>query len=196
MVKKNITRRHLTIRWGRVDSHNSEARYAQNTFARKAERIWPKRPADQRIRLNQTKPSAIPRTTPPFTQWTSHANPKQSYPRTSSAKRHITSWLWTPTMPTPQAGSWLWTTFTIWKRRTRRPLGATCPNWEPLVKARIKPLPTNFRSSHPTRYSLLVPNLSVAKRGYASKKVTWRELFQCFLCLLKASFQWHIMRRK
>ena len=28
------------------------------------------------------------------------------------------------------------------------------------------------------------------------KKVTWRELFQCFLCQLKASFQWHIMRRK
>ena len=28
------------------------------------------------------------------------------------------------------------------------------------------------------------------------KKITWRELFQCFLCQLKASFQWHIMRRK
>ena len=42
----------------------------------------------------------------------------------------------------------------------------------------------------------ILPHLSVAKRGYASKKVTWRKLFQCFLCLLKASFQWHIMRRK
>jgi len=42
----------------------------------------------------------------------------------------------------------------------------------------------------------ILPHLSVAKRGYASKKITWGELFQCFLCQLKASFQWHIMRRK
>ena len=99
-------------------------------------------------------------------------------------------------MPTPQAGAWPWTTFTIWKCRTRWALGATCSNWEPLARAHIKPLSTSFRSSHPTRYGLLVPNLSVAKRGYASKKITWRELFQCFLCQLKASVLWHIMRRK
>ena len=151
--------------------HHSEVRYTPNVLVRTAEHICSKRPVTPRIILNQAKPSAIPRATPPFTQQTSHANPKQSYPRTSSAKRHITSWLWTPTMPTPQAGAWPWTTFTIWKCRTRWPFWATCSNGDSLAKAHIKPLPTNFRSSHPTRYGLLAPNLSVAKRGYASKKV-------------------------
>ena len=68
--------------------HHSEVRYTPNTLVRTAEHICSKRPVTPRIILNQAKPSAIPRATPPFTQQTSHANPKQSYPRTSSAKRH------------------------------------------------------------------------------------------------------------
>jgi UDP-N-acetylmuramoyl-tripeptide--D-alanyl-D-alanine ligase len=68
--------------------HHSEVRYTPNTLVRTAEHICSKRPVIPRIILNQAKPSAIPRATPPFTQQTSHANPKQSYPRTSSAKRH------------------------------------------------------------------------------------------------------------
>ena len=44
--------------------------------------------------------------------------------------------------------------------------------------------------------SKILLHLSVAKRGDASKKVTWWENFQYMLCKLKASFLWHIRRKK
>ena len=39
-------------------------------------------------------------------------------------------------------------------------------------------------------------HLSAAKHGYASKKDNLAEVFQYILYKLKASFQWHIMRKK
>ncbi len=43
--------------------------------------------------------------------------------------------------------------------------------------------------------SEIPPHLPVAKRGYASKSNPLKA-FQCMLYKLKASLQWHIMRKK
>lgn len=42
-----------------------------------------------------------------------------------------------------------------------------------------------------TLKSEILPHLSVAKRGYTSKKVIWWKPFQPLLYKLKASFLWH-----
>ena len=44
--------------------------------------------------------------------------------------------------------------------------------------------------------SEIPPPLSVPKRGYASKKVSWRKPFQYIVYKLKAFFLRHIMRKK
>ena len=45
------------------------------------------------------------------------------------------------------------------------------------------------------KYEVL-PHLSVAKRGYTSKKVIWWKPFQPLLDKLKASFLWHTIWKR
>jgi len=45
------------------------------------------------------------------------------------------------------------------------------------------------------KYEILL-HLPVAKTWWCLEKVTWWENFQYMLCKLKASFLWHIMRKK
>ncbi len=45
------------------------------------------------------------------------------------------------------------------------------------------------------KYEVL-PHLSVAKRGYTSKKVIWWKPFQPLLYKLKASFLWYTIWKK
>ena len=40
------------------------------------------------------------------------------------------------------------------------------------------------------------PKFACVTTWLCLKTIIWRELFQCFLCQLKASLLWHIMRRK
>ena len=47
-----------------------------------------------------------------------------------------------------------------------------------------------------TMKSEIPPHSSVAKHGHASKKGNLAEFFQYILYKLKASFLWHIMRKK
>ena len=44
--------------------------------------------------------------------------------------------------------------------------------------------------------SEILPHSPVAKHDYVPQKVTWREFFQYMLYKQKASFLWHIMRKK
>ena len=47
-----------------------------------------------------------------------------------------------------------------------------------------------------TMKSEIPPHSSAAKHDHASKKDNLAEVFQYILYKLKASFQWHIMRKK
>ena len=48
----------------------------------------------------------------------------------------------------------------------------------------------------PDEVWLVSPKFACGTTWLCLKTIIWRELFQCFLCQLKASVLWHIMRRK